>query len=137
MQSDRLVIGIRSPASLARCPAIKDSTNITGRIAALFFGLDMIADLPRFKTYMRELTDDLDGAFTFALESAAREVNAYLGFDVEVEYGADAPADILMGCVLLAHVHAEPGDVEMNEHRVAAAHRLLSPYRKTIGFRCA
>lgn len=94
-----------------------------------------IATLTDFKQYLRELTNDLDDAFTLALDSATAECNNFLGFDVEDEYGSDGlPADITMACMVLAQVHADMGDPEANEGRRAAAQRLLLPYRLNTGF---
>lgn len=94
-----------------------------------------LADLSTFKAYVRELTNDLDGAFQTALDSATAEVSNFLGFDAEAEYGsAGAPADVVMACMILAQVHADAGSPAENDHRRVAAHRLLTPYRLATGF---
>ena len=94
-----------------------------------------IATLTDFKLYVRELTNDLDDAFTLALESATAECNNFLGMDAEADFGsAGIPSDVVMACMVLAQVHADLGDPEANEGRRAAAQRLLLPYRLNTGF---
>ena len=93
------------------------------------------ASLSQFKAFVRELTNDLDSPFQLALESATAEVDSFLGFDVQLEYGSEGPpSDIVMACLLLAQVHADAGDPAANEHRRTAAHRLLTPHRENTGF---
>lgn len=94
-----------------------------------------IATLEQFKDYVRELTNDLDDAFELALESATSEVIHYLG-DVPVDSGGAEP-DIVMACCLLAAIHADVGDPQVNAYRRRAAMRLLDPYRLNTGFGAA
>lgn len=95
-----------------------------------------IATLEQFKDYVRELTNDLDDTFTLALESASAEVRHYLGFDPEAESDGPEP-DIVMACCLLAAIHADAGDPQVNAYRLRAAQRLLDPYRRNTGFGAA
>lgn len=95
-----------------------------------------IATLQEFKDYVRELTTDLDDTFTLALESASAEVRHYLGFDPEAESGGPEP-DMVIACCLLAAVHADVGDPQVNAYRRRAAMRLLDPYRLNTGFGAA
>lgn len=95
-----------------------------------------IATLEQFKSYVRELTNDLDATFELALESASAEVKHYLGFDPEAESGGPEP-DIVMACCLLAAVHGDVGDPATNAYRRRAAQRLLDPYRRNTGFGAA
>src|SRR3546814_2283320 len=46
-----------------------------------------IATLEQLKSYVRDLSKDLEDAFTLALESASAEVRNYLGFDPDAESG--------------------------------------------------
>ncbi|GAA3928640.1 head-tail connector protein [Luteimonas lutimaris] len=95
-----------------------------------------IATLQEFKDYVRELTNDLDGTFTLALESASAEVRHYLGFDPEADSGGPEP-DVVIACCLLAAVHGDVGDPQVNAYRRRAAQRLLDPYRLNTGFGAA
>ena len=54
-----------------------------------------IVDVATFKTYIRELSDDLDDAFQMALDSASAEAIHYLGFD-PVDSNGSAEPDIAM-----------------------------------------
>ena len=92
-----------------------------------------IVDVATFKTYIRELSDDLDDAFQMALDSASAETIHYLGFD-PVDSNGSAEPDIAMACMLLAQIHADMGDPDQNDHRRVAAQRLLTPYRLNTGF---
>lgn len=93
-----------------------------------------IATLADFKSYLRELTTDLDDPFQMALDSATAECDHFVGFDIAEEYGSDgAPSDVVMACMLLAQVHADMGAPEANEARRAAAQRLMLPYRLNTG----
>ena len=93
-----------------------------------------IATLTEFKEYIRELTNDLNSPLQAALDSATAEVNHFLGFDAEDEFGSSGvPEDIKSACKLLAQVHADAGDVDTNENRRTAAQRLLLPYRHNTG----
>lgn len=95
----------------------------------------MIADLTTFKQYLRELSNDLDDAFTLALDSATAECNNYLGFDAEAEFGSSGiPSDIVMAALILGQIHADAGGPADNDHRRVAAQRLLLPYRLNTGF---
>lgn len=97
-----------------------------------------IATLSDFKHYLRELTTDLDNPFQLALDAATAEANAFVGFDIEDEYGSsEPPSDVVMAAMLLAQVHADMGDPEANEHRRVAAQRLLLPYRLNTGIGAA
>lgn len=95
-----------------------------------------IATLSEFKSYARELTNDLDDTFELALESASAEVRHYVGFDPEEESGGPEP-DQVIACCLLAAVHGDVGDPTTNEYRRRAAQRLLDPYRLNTGFGAA
>lgn len=94
-----------------------------------------ITDLSTFKSHIRELSNDLDDAFQLALASATSEVVNYLGFDPYDEYQNDIPGDIVMGCMLLAQVHADATNDP--ERYTQTAYRLLRPYRDSIGIRAA
>lgn len=97
-----------------------------------------IATLTDFKQYVRELSADLDATFQQALDSATAEVNHFLGFDPETEFGSGTiPSDIVMACMLLAQIHADMGDPDQSDHRRVAAQRLLTPYRLHTGFGAA
>src|SRR3546814_14264563 len=87
-----------------------------------------IATLEQFKSYFRELTTDLDDAFTLALESASAEVRHYLGFDPDADSGGPEP-DVVIACCLLAAIHGDVGDPQVNAYRRRAAQRLMDPYR--------
>lgn len=93
-----------------------------------------IASLTEFKQFLRELTNDLDDTFQMALDSATAEVNHFLGFDAEDEFGSGMPADIEMACMTLALIHADVGDPEQNDHRRTAAQSILVNYRRNTGF---
>ncbi|MGV8921344.1 MAG: head-tail connector protein [Pseudomonas sp.] len=92
-----------------------------------------IIDLTNFKTFLRELSSDLDSAFTLAINAAEAEVNNHLGFDADTEFNGDPPGDVVMACLLLAQVFADAGDPEANRYRRTAAHNLLAPHRTCTG----
>lgn len=91
-----------------------------------------IATLEQFKSYARELSSDLDAAFTLALESASAEVRNYLGFDPEETSGGPEP-DQVIACCVLAAIHADASDPALNDFRRTAALNLLFPYRLSSG----
>lgn len=94
-----------------------------------------IANLTDFKAFLRQLSNDLDSPFQLALDAATAEANAFVGFDIEIEYDStEPPSDIVMAAMLLAQVHADAGDAATNEARRVAAQRLLMPYRIDTGF---
>lgn len=94
-----------------------------------------IATLQELKDYLRELTNDLDDPLLMALESASAEVNHFLGFDTEDEFGSSGvPFDIKQACMVLAQVYAEVANPEQSEHYRAAAQSTLIPYRRNTGF---
>lgn len=93
-----------------------------------------IATLTEFKEYIRELTNDLNSPLQGALDSATVEVNHFLGFDAEEQFGSSGvPEDIKHACMLLAQVHADAGDVNTNESRRTTAQRMMLPYRLNTG----
>lgn len=96
-----------------------------------------IASLAEFKAHIRELTNDLDPAYTLALDAATAEINAFVGYDVMERSSDDPPSDVVMACMLLAQVHADAGAVDDAEYRRGAAHRLLIPYRENTGIGAA
>ena len=97
-----------------------------------------IVTLTQFKQHLRELSDDLDDPFQLALNAAEAEANAFVGFDIDEEFGDDEPpSDIVMAAMLLAQIHADGGAVNDNEYRRAAAQGLLRPYRRDTGMRAA
>ena len=94
-----------------------------------------IVTLDVFKSYMRELTPDLDVVFQLALDAAEAEAGAFVCFRLDETYTAETiPSDMAMACMLLARAHAEDGDAERYR---GIAQQLLRPYRLDAGVRSA
>jgi len=93
-----------------------------------------IASLAEFKAHVREMTTDLDLAYTLALDAATAEINTFLGYDIMQRSSDDPPSDVVMAAMLLAQVHADAGTVDDAEFRRGTAQRLLIPYRENTGF---
>lgn len=97
-----------------------------------------VVTLQQFKDFLREMTTDLDDPFELALEAATAEVNHFLGFDADAEFGSSGiPFDIQMAGIHLGSIYADVGDPATNEARRATAQKLLIPYRRNTGIGAA
>lgn len=94
-----------------------------------------IIDLATFKGFLRELSNDLDSIYQLALDAGEAEASAFLGFKIAEQYaGAEPEADVTLGVLYLARVHADEGD--SNRYR-SIAQSLLLPYRLNTGIKGA
>ena len=94
-----------------------------------------ILALADFKTYLRELTVDLDNPLQMALDAAESEAEGFLGAMLNnyADSSGSLPGDLAMAVFLLAQTHADAGGPTDNDYRRGAAQKLLVRYRTDSG----
>ena len=95
-----------------------------------------IPTIAQAKTYLRQVSDDLDASIAVAIGTAQAEMDGFIGGEpsaVRWPTEQDVPGDVLGAALVLTQLHFEGGEPQAAEYQRGAAQSLLSKYRIDSG----